>query len=98
MFSTSLSSINSEQISVLREFHPIGSATKNMNKTHVEHVEASESGRTPEVSSVVKDLESLTAEHREYLLRRPRTFDLNPVPSIHDADPYSWLEWKVCCA
>ncbi|KAL3440620.1 major facilitator superfamily domain-containing protein [Aspergillus insuetus] len=62
-----------------------------MNKADAEHVEAAESGKAHEVPSVV---ESLTAEHREYLLRRHGTSDLSTFPSMDDADPYNWPEWK----
>jgi hypothetical protein len=35
-------------------------------------------------------------EHRQYLLNRHGTFDLDPVPDMGDADPYNWANWKVC--
>jgi hypothetical protein len=38
----------------------------------------------------------LSNEHRQYLLDRHGTFDLNPMPDHSDADPYNWPKWKVC--
>jgi hypothetical protein len=38
----------------------------------------------------------LSPEHREYLLRRHGSLDLDPLPGYGDADPYNWSRWKVC--
>lgn len=38
---------------------------------------------------------SLSESHREYLLQRHGTLDLNPTPSSSDADPYNWPTRKV---
>ncbi|KAL2215420.1 synaptic vesicle transporter [Thermoascus aurantiacus ATCC 26904] len=37
---------------------------------------------------------SLSQQHREYLLQRHGTLDLDPVPGLGDADPYNWPTWK----
>lgn len=37
----------------------------------------------------------LSEEHRQYLLQRHGTIDLDPLPSLGDADPYNWSLWKV---
>lgn len=37
----------------------------------------------------------LTAEHRQYLLQRHGTLELDPLPTMGDADPYNWPTWKV---
>jgi hypothetical protein len=37
----------------------------------------------------------LTPAHRDYLLRRHGTFDLDPIPDMGDADPYNWATWMV---
>ena len=37
----------------------------------------------------------LSAEHRQYLLQRHGTLDLDPLPTMGDADPYNWATWKV---
>lgn len=39
--------------------------------------------------------EELSPEHREYLLARHGTLDLNPMPSMDPADPLNWPAWKV---
>lgn len=36
----------------------------------------------------------LSPEHREFLLDRHGTLDLNPIPSMDPADPYNWPSWK----
>ena len=40
-------------------------------------------------------LSNLTREHRDYLLKRHGTLELDPVPSADPADPYNWPAWKV---
>jgi hypothetical protein len=37
----------------------------------------------------------LTTIHREYLLSRHGTFDLDPIPDMGGADPYNWQSWMV---
>jgi hypothetical protein len=39
--------------------------------------------------------ENLTPEHREYLLSRHKTVDLDPLPTMDPADPLNWPSWKV---
>lgn len=38
---------------------------------------------------------ALSQEHRDYLLQRHGTLDLDPMPSDDPADPYNWPTWKV---
>lgn len=40
---------------------------------------------------------SLSEPHREYLLKRHGTLDLDPIPSPSGADPYNWPARKVVC-
>jgi len=42
----------------------------------------------------ISAIASLPQEHRDYLLQRHGTLDLEPVPSDDPADPYNWPEWK----
>ena len=42
-------------------------------------------------------IEALSPEHREYLLQRHGTLELDPIPGMGDADPYNWTAWKVLC-
>ena len=37
----------------------------------------------------------LTQEHRDYLIKRHGTIELDPIPSDDPADPYNWSKWKV---
>lgn len=37
----------------------------------------------------------LSEEHRQYLLARHGTLDLDPIPDMNDADPYNWPRWRV---
>lgn len=37
----------------------------------------------------------LSEEHRQYLLARHGTLDLDPIPDMNDADPYNWPQWRV---
>lgn len=40
-------------------------------------------------------IENLTEEHRQYLLQRHGTLELDPLPDASDADPYNWSTSKV---
>lgn len=37
----------------------------------------------------------LPKAHRDYLLKRHGTLELDPIPGMDPADPYNWPEWKV---
>ncbi|KAF2721830.1 MFS general substrate transporter [Polychaeton citri CBS 116435] len=49
---------------------------------------------TPPVWELPDVAADLTQEHREYLLKRHGTLDLDPMPSADPADPYNWPLWK----
>lgn len=38
---------------------------------------------------------SLSVSHKEYLIERHGTLNLDPIPSPSNADPYNWPLWKV---
>ncbi|KFZ11402.1 hypothetical protein V501_04782 [Pseudogymnoascus sp. VKM F-4519 (FW-2642)] len=42
-------------------------------------------------------IDALFAEHREYLLQRHGTLELDPIPAMGDADPYNWTSRKLWC-
>lgn len=42
-----------------------------------------------------KEQSHLSPEHREYLIKRHGTVDLDPLPTMGTADPYNWPTWKV---
>ncbi len=41
------------------------------------------------------ELVEITPSHREYLLQRHGTLELDPIPDMGGADPYNWPAWKV---
>lgn len=55
------------------------SETIDLSVTHTTYIEANE----------------LSEEHRQYLLARHGTLDLDPLPGPSDADPYNWSNSKV---
>ncbi|RDH36959.1 benzoate 4-monooxygenase cytochrome P450 [Aspergillus welwitschiae] len=38
--------------------------------------------------------DALTEDHRQYLIQRYGTVELDPIPDMTDADPYNWPTWK----
>lgn len=73
------------------------------NSQHVESVQANDNDRSPgavesskQEAFYVEDLVAhLSEEHRQYLLARHGTLDLDPIPDMNDADPYNWPTWRV---
>lgn len=51
------------------------------------------SSSTPSID-LNDNLPTLTEEHRDYLIQRHGTVDLDPLPSADPADPYNWPQWK----
>lgn len=62
-----------------------------------EFVEEADSGQqhSASVEAAEADAYGLSQEHRDYLLNRHGTLDLDPIPDMADADPYNWSSWKV---
>ena len=60
-----------------------------------QHTEDLEQSKTHATYIDKDELSSLPEEHRQYLLGRHGTLDLDPVPGYGDADPYNWPHWKV---
>lgn len=66
----------------------IGSETQSKNhdpENYVSSASASSGDQTIHLST----------EHREYLIQRHGTADLDPIPDMSDADPYNWPTWKA---
>lgn len=64
------------------------------------HHEKIDSGHAEDLENVHTQLESeevanLSPEHKQYLLERHGTLELDPVPDMSDADPYNWATSKV---
>ncbi|KAL4737006.1 major facilitator superfamily domain-containing protein [Aspergillus similis] len=57
-----------------------------------EFVEEANEKCSPPASEIAAS--HLSEAHREYLLQRHGTLDLDPLPSASDADPYNWPLWK----
>lgn len=41
------------------------------------------------------EIAALSEEHRQYLLARHGTLEMDPIPDMTDADPYNWSQKKV---
>lgn len=54
---------------------------------------------TPEASPPISQpdtaLDGLTQEHRDYLMIRHGTVELDPLPTADPSDPLNWPTWKV---
>ncbi|KAJ7264001.1 major facilitator superfamily domain-containing protein [Mycena haematopus] len=42
----------------------------------------------------LEETDALSPEHRNYLLQRHGTLDIDPLPSMNDSDPYNWPRSK----
>lgn len=51
--------------------------------------------QTPTHATYYSTAGNLTPAHRDYLLERYGTLELDPLPDYGDADPYNWPSWKV---
>jgi hypothetical protein len=58
---------------------------------------SSEKADTFDQSNHVENItnQTLTSEHRDYLIERHGTVDLEPMPSMDPVDPLNWPSWKV---
>ncbi|PSK54742.1 hypothetical protein B9Z65_3831 [Elsinoe australis] len=62
--------------------------TQNDQASRLEHAET-------HATYIEKEaLAQLPEEHRQYLLNRHGTLELDPIPDANDADPYNWPRWK----
>lgn len=52
-------------------------------------------GLAPWSTHIAGDAANLFPEHRDYLLKRHGTLELDPMPGFGDADPLNWKTWKV---
>ena len=60
-------------------------------KADISLIESAEHGLTSVESMVAR----LPKAHRDYLMERHGTLELDPIPGMSPADPYNWPEWKV---
>ena len=70
--------------------------TKTNDHHHVEEGVNSIVESEPKNEFYVEDrVAHLSEEHRQYLLAKHGTLDLDPIPDMNDADPYNWSTWRV---
>lgn len=71
------------------EMHPAQTPAKE----DVDFVESTEAGIPSTYADIVSS--HLSKAHRDYLMERHGTLELDPIPSMDPADPYNWPSWKV---
>jgi hypothetical protein len=71
---------------------PSGKDAPSSEHEDIEFLEEGEGG-SPSISDM--NASRLSQAHREYLLNRHGSLDLDPLPSADDDDPYNWPAWKV---
>ena len=64
-------------------------------KTDIDLVERADTNTTIPATYVDAVAARLSKGHRDYLIERHGTLDLDPVPGISPTDPYNWPAWKV---
>ncbi|KAL4896853.1 major facilitator superfamily domain-containing protein [Aspergillus ambiguus] len=79
-----------EQVESARPSSPAKDVS-NVEKDSSEYLEKAEEGP---VTMTDFAMANLSAAHREYLLQRHGTLELDPLPSASNADPYNWPAWK----
>ncbi|KAI9927672.1 hypothetical protein MW887_003293 [Aspergillus wentii] len=79
----------------LSEVSPPSSTRKDMlrlEKSDSEYFEQADEEKQKSFSDIAADFLSQT--HQDYLIQRHGTLELDPIPSMSDADPYNWPTWK----
>ncbi|BCS18944.1 putative MFS transporter [Aspergillus puulaauensis] len=76
------------------EMQPANTAEnpQQVPKKDLDLVESSEAGKPSTYADIVAS--GLSAAHRDFLLERHGTLELDPMPSMDPADPYNWPSWK----
>jgi hypothetical protein len=63
------------------------------SKNGVDLVESTEAGVPSTYADIVAS--RISTAHRDFLMERHGTLELDPIPSMDPADPYNWPSWKV---
>ena len=63
------------------------------SKADIDLIESAGHGRAATYEESV--IARLPKAHRDYLLGRHGTLELDPIPGMGPTDPYNWPEWKV---
>ncbi|KAH7115122.1 major facilitator superfamily domain-containing protein [Dendryphion nanum] len=72
----------------------MSSETKDATHTEPIYNEDLEHSATHATYLEKESIRSLSEEHRQYLLQRHGTLELEPIPTSSHADPYNWPSWK----
>lgn len=68
----------------------------NISSEHLESQdEHSDTSRQPATTTTTTIIAQMTEEHKNYILKRHKTLDLDPMPSTDPNEPYNWPRWKV---
>lgn len=84
---------NSDLKAELREPSETDASVNATGRNYLEKVETG--GLAPWSTHIAGDAANLSPEHRDYLLKRHGTLELDPMPGFGDADPLNWATWKV---
>lgn len=63
------------------------------SKPDIDFIESAEAGMSAIYVETVAA--RLSKGHRDYLIERHGTLDLDPIPGMSPTDPYNWPTWKV---
>ncbi|KAK7224687.1 hypothetical protein V2G26_012690 [Clonostachys chloroleuca] len=67
----------------------------NISSEHLESQdEHSDTSRQPATTTTTTIIAQMTEEHKNYILKRHKTLDLDPMPSTDPNEPYNWPRWK----
>jgi hypothetical protein len=69
-------------------------ASQSSSTGEKKHNDVENASLPPAFVEVNDGMPVLTEEHRDYLIKRHGTVDLDPLPSADPADPYNWPQWK----
>jgi hypothetical protein len=70
------------------------SANKEEVAADLHHNEDLEHAATHGTYLDKEEASHLSEEHRQYLIQRHGTLDIDPLPTMSDADPYNWPKYK----
>lgn len=85
-----------DQRTVMQDFAPVQQTeTKTTLQTNGDTTHGGELELGPRATYITTGAASgITQEHRDYLLQRHGTLELDPIPSADPADPFNWPAWK----
>ena len=77
--------------------HDSATVDPEVEKAYAEHdMDFVEAADVANASDSPNGTARLSKLHRDYLMERHGTLNLDPIPAMDPADPYNWPEWKVC--